>query len=191
MPQINRMRVLILDNYDSFTYNLFDYIASFDVQVDVFRNDEISIAEVEKYSHIVCSPGPGLPNDAGIMPKIIAEYAESKSILGVCLGMQGLALHFGGELYNLSDVRHGVQVRVKQTYSSRLFTNVPPTFDVGLYHSWAVRDLPSELRVTSLSDEQVIMSFEHTHLPIYGVQFHPESVLTPDGKKIIGAFLGR
>lgn len=182
------MRVLILDNYDSFTYNLYDYVASFGVDVTVFRNDEIEIGDVDAFSHIILSPGPGLPKDAGIMPEIIRNYAQKKSILGVCLGMQGIAEVFGAELYNLENVRHGRQFLCNKTKDSKLLHDLPEQFEVGLYHSWAVKNLPEELIVTSLSEENVIMSFEHKDLSVFGVQFHPESVLTPLGKDIISAF---
>ncbi len=183
------MRVLILDNYDSFTYNLYDYVASFGVDVTVFRNDEIEIGDVDAFSHIILSPGPGLPKDAGIMSEIIRNYAQKKSILGVCLGMQGIAEYFGAELYNLENVRHGRQFLCNKTKDSKLLHNLPEQFEIGLYHSWAVKNLPEELSVTSLSEENVIMSFEHKDLSVFGVQFHPESVLTPLGRDIINAFL--
>lgn len=184
------MRVLILDNYDSFTYNLYDYVASFGVDVTVLRNDEVEIiTDVDKFTHIILSPGPGLPKDAGIMPELIRIYAQMKSILGVCLGMQGIAEFFGAELYNLENVRHGRQFLCNKTTDSKLLHNLPEQFEVGLYHSWAVKNLPKELILTSLSEENVIMSFEHKDLSVFGVQFHPESVLTPLGKEIINAFL--
>lgn len=189
MPQTKGMRVLILDNYDSFTYNLYDYVASFGVSVDVKRNDEISIEEVGAYSHIILSPGPGLPKDAGIMPNIIASYSFSKPILGVCLGMQGVTEFFGGKLYNLEKVRHGKQLNCFKREKSILLEQLPQQFPVGLYHSWAVTDIPDELKVTCLSEENVVMAIEHSELPVFGVQFHPESVLTPDGKDILRTFL--
>lgn len=189
MPQTKGMRVLILDNYDSFTYNLYDYVASFGVSVDVKRNDEISIEEIGAYSHIILSPGPGLPIDAGIMPDVIAGYSFSKPILGVCLGMQGITEFFGGKLYNLDKVRHGRQLNCFKRGKSVLLEQLPQQFPVGLYHSWAVTDIPDELKITCLSEENVVMAIEHSELPVFGVQFHPESVLTPDGKDILRTFL--
>jgi len=189
LPQTTRMRVLILDNYDSFTYNLYDYVASFGVDVTVLRNDEVEIADVDKFTHIILSPGPGLPKDAGIMPELIRTFAQTKSILGVCLGMQGIAEYFGAELYNLETVRHGRQFMCNKVANSKLLNKLPEQFEVGLYHSWAVKNLPDELILTSLSEENVVMSFEHKNLYVFGVQFHPESVLTPLGKDIINAFL--
>lgn len=182
------MRVLILDNYDSFTYNLYDYSVSLGHDVTVLRNDAVSLEEIDAYSHIILSPGPGLPKNAGIMPKLIQTYINRKAILGVCLGMQAIAENCGAELYNLEQVRHGRQLMCKRIGESRLLKSVPETFSVGLYHSWAVRNLPTELIATSYSEEDVLMSFEHRELPVYGVQFHPESILTEYGKEILANF---
>jgi anthranilate synthase component 2 len=181
------MKILLLDNYDSFTYNLYHYLRQYCDDVDVFRNDAISPEDSDPYSHIVLSPGPGLPEDAGSMMKIIERQAEHKQILGVCLGLQAIAIHFGGTLYNLHVVKHGVAVEVMQTGHHGLFDGIPSPFSAGLYHSWAVNDsdLPDCLEVTARSSEGVIMAVKHKYLPISGVQFHPESILTPRGNEMI------
>ena len=184
------MKVLLLDSFDSFTYNLFHYLEGLDCEVKVARNNEITLAEIEEFDKIVLSPGPGLPQDSGILMDLLAEFATKKPILGVCLGMQAIALHFGGSLYNLSEVKHGVSEIAHQKAKSELFKDIPQSFEVGLYHSWAVdSNLPSELKVTAISENDVLMSIEHQTLPIYAVQFHPESILTPAGKKIIQNFI--
>lgn len=186
---MTRMRVLILDNYDSFTYNLYDYIAALGANVDVVRNDEIDLDSVDGYSHIVLSPGPGLPNSAGRQPQLIERYAGKLPILGVCLGMQALGQYFGAQLYNLEGVRHGRDMNCNIISDSVLLSTVKTPFKVGLYHSWALKNLPDSLRLTALSDENVVMAFECVDQKIFGVQFHPESVMTPDGKQIIQSFL--
>lgn len=183
------MRVLILDNYDSFTYNLYDYVAAVIPETDVIRNDEIDLGSLDNYSHIILSPGPGLPNESGQLMEVVARTEGSKPVLGVCLGMQAIGQHFGAELYNQEVVRHGIQTRCRQIESSVLFEDVPDFFEAGLYHSWALRNIPAELKITCLSADMVIMGIEHQHLPIFGVQFHPESVLTPHGKQLIHNFL--
>lgn len=183
------MKVLILDNYDSFTYNLYDYTASFGANVVVKRNDEIGLDAIESFSHIVLSPGPGLPKNAGIMPELIAKYVGSKKILGVCLGMQAIGEYFGANLYNLSQPKHGVEVICKKEKDSLLLRDVPDDFSVGLYHSWGVQNVVEPLEIFCKSIDDVIMGFQHKILPIYGVQFHPESILTPTGKKMLQNFL--
>lgn len=183
------MKILILDNYDSFTYNLYDYVASLEKNVDVIRNDAISLEEIEAYSHIILSPGPKLPKDAGIMPALIANYVSSKRILGICLGMQALGEYFGAELYNLSQPRHGVAVKCNQKNNCVLLNDIPNSFEVGLYHSWAIKNVILPLEVTCMSEENVIMGIQHKTLPVYGFQFHPESILTPEGKKVIQNFI--
>jgi anthranilate synthase component II len=184
------LKILLLDNYDSFTFNLFHYLEGLNCEVIVSRNDEILIDEIAVFDKIILSPGPGLPNQAGLMMEIINRYAFSKPFLGVCLGMQALAESFGDELYNLKEVRHGVASKISIVNSSLLFENLPLNFEVGLYHSWAVQlKEDSPFKATSFSEDGVLMSFEHKTLPIYGVQFHPESILTEHGKEILKNFI--
>ncbi|WP_372933914.1 anthranilate synthase component II [Mariniphaga sediminis] len=188
------MKILIIDNYDSFTYNLVHAIKKISgLPVDVFRNDEVSLEDIEKYDKIVLSPGPGLPEESGLLLEIIKMYAPKKSILGVCLGHQAIGEAFGGELFNMNRVFHGVATPVKLTGNpSVLFTGLPGSFDVGRYHSWIVKkeNLPACFEITSLDEEGEIMSMKHKKLDVEGVQFHPESVLTPLGEKILGNWLG-
>lgn len=184
------MKVLLLDSFDSFTYNIFHYLEGMNCEVTVARNNEITLAEIEEFDKIVLSPGPGLPQDSGILMDLLKEFATRKPILGVCLGMQAIALHFGGSLYNLPNVKHGIAEIAQQKGESVLFKNISKNFEVGLYHSWAVNsELPAELKVTAISEDGVLMAIEHQALPIYAVQFHPESILTPEGKKIIENFI--
>lgn len=182
-------RILLLDNYDSFTFNLLHYVEEFKgVEVDVFRNDQIAIEDVKRYDGILLSPGPGLPQQSGLLMPIINEYKNSKRIFGVCLGLQAIALEFGGELENLTRVYHGEATLMHKTeHDHYLFSDLPSSFLAGRYHSWVVsnRSLPSSLRVTATDDEGLIMAMCHTDLDICGVQFHPESILSPEGKKII------
>ena len=185
-------KVLVLDNYDSFTYNLVHYIEALNFEVDVFRNDEISIEAVDAYNIIILSPGPGLPKDAGILLEVIKTYAPTKKILGVCLGMQAIAEVFGGKLENLTHVFHGVasQLTVLDK-SDKLFETLPTQFEIGRYHSWVVsqNNFPSELKITAVEENKQIMALRHTKYNLYGVQFHPESILTEYGKEIIANFL--
>ena len=187
-------KVLVLDNYDSFTYNLVHYIeAILDSNIDVFRNNEITLAQVANYSTIILSPGPGLPKDAVIMPELIKTYAPSKKILGVCLGMQAIAEAFGGKLENLNTVYHGISTQLNVLDSSdKLFKNLPQQFKVGRYHSWTVskKQFPSDLIITSVDDNNKIMSLKHKEYNLYGVQFHPESILSEHGKELLANFLG-
>ena len=184
------MDILIIDNYDSFTYNLVHYLEEIDCNVEVVRNDQIDLQDIEKYSAIVLSPGPGLPKDAGKLMEVIGKFHQTKPILGVCLGMQALAEYFGGSLYNQQEVKHGVSEKCKQIYPNKLFTNLNEHFDVGLYHSWAIdiEDVKC-FHVTAISENKVLMAIEHQSLPIVGVQFHPESILTPNGKEMILNFI--
>ena len=158
-------------------------------KVDVLRNDEVSLERINDYDKIVLSPGPGMPADAGMMPELITRYTGKTPILGVCLGMQGIAEYFGGRLYNQTVVRHGVSTIITTTEESLLFRELPRQFEVGLYHSWAVTDLPNSLRVSATSQEEVIMAIECADQRIYGVQFHPESILTQCGKEILRNFV--
>lgn len=183
------MSILVIDNYDSFTYNLVHYVKSItDEPVAVFRNDEISIDDVGKYDKIIISPGPGLPKDAGIIEEVIRKYGETKRILGVCLGHQAIAEVFGGSLLNLNEVYHGVATSATITNTEdALFKGLPDKIEVGRYHSWVVNpdDLPEVLEITSTDEEGNIMSMRHKQFDIAGIQFHPESVLTPHGKEMV------
>jgi anthranilate synthase component 2 len=186
-------KILILDNYDSFTYNLVHYVeANQNFEVDVFRNDEITIEEVGKYNTIILSPGPGLPKDAGILKAVIEKYASTKKILGVCLGMQAIGEVFGGKLTNLRDVFHGVATPIQVLdKSDLLFKGLPSSFNIGRYHSWVVDNdgFPEVLNITSVEENGQIMSLKHKDFSVYGVQFHPESILTEHGKEMINNFL--
>ena len=222
------MKILVFDNYDSFTYNLVHLIEHIlHEQVDVHRNDKIPLEKVKEYDKIVLSPGPGIPEEAGLLLPLIKEYASSKSILGVCLGHQAIGQAFGGKLINLSTVYHGVATRVRvenressevrsetsdvrsetsnvkegtnsrftpdgyRDHVSRLFEGLPDEFDAGRYHSWIVSDegFPSELEVTARDDNNYIMALQHKTFDVQGVQFHPESVLTPVGETILRNWL--
>jgi anthranilate synthase component II len=182
------MKILVVDNYDSFTYNLVHALRKFEgVTVSVKRNDKIQPDEPEAYDKIVLSPGPGLPEEAGLMPEIIKAYADKKPFLGVCLGHQALAEGFGASLKNMDKVLHGVATQVIQVNPSYLFEGVPETFEAGRYHSWIVEksNLPADLEITCEDEQGRIMAFRHKTLDVVGVQFHPESVLTPLGMKIL------
>lgn len=183
------MKILVIDNYDSFTYNLVQYIERvLKAPVDVRRNDQISLKEVADYDKILISPGPGIPVEAGITLELIREYGPTKSILGVCLGHQAIAEAYGGSIANLSTVYHGVTGLMKQLVpGDYLFNGVPLEFDAGRYHSWVVEHdtLPVELEITVENDEGYIMAIRHRRHDVRGVQFHPESVLTEYGGKMI------
>lgn len=185
--------ILILDNYDSFTYNLVHYIeANNKYKVDVYRNDEISLEAINNYNTIILSPGPGLPKDAGILKEVIKTYASTKKILGVCLGMQAIGEVFGGTLTNFNTVFHGVATPIKVIdQSDLLFKGLPSSFNVGRYHSWVIAKdkFPEALKITSIEDNGQIMSLKHKDYNLYGVQFHPESILTEHGQEIINNFL--
>ncbi len=187
------MKILVFDNYDSFTYNLVQLIKEIatDAKVEVFRNDEIALEQIKGYDKILLSPGPGIPSESGLLLPLIKEYAATKSIFGVCLGQQAIGESFGATLSNLSKVYHGIATPIHLTNPSSLFEGLPNTFSVGRYHSWVVNenDLPNELIITSKDDEGYIMSLEHKTYDVKGVQYHPESVLTPEGAKIISNWL--
>lgn len=187
------MKILILDNYDSFTYNLLHYVQEISsIEVDVFRNDKITIEEIEKYSHIILSPGPGLPKDAGIMCKLIRKYGNRKKILGVCLGHQAIAEVYGARLENMQEVMHGISSQVEIVVKDeKLFSHLPSFIEVGHYHSWVVSkiDFPDCLIITSQDGNGSIMSFKHKIHDVQGIQFHPESILTPNGKEILRNWL--
>ena len=187
------MKVLVLDNYDSFTYNLVHLIEKkINQSVDVFRNNEISLSAVEAYDRIVLSPGPGLPQHAGIMPQLIRQFGSSKKILGVCLGHQAIAQAFGAQLVNLPKVLHGVSSPIEILSDDPLFKGMPSTITVGHYHSWVVEStLPEELIVTAIDAQGRVMALRHRYWDICGVQFHPESILTPLGPQILDNWLTR
>ena len=180
-------KVLVIDNYDSFTYNLVHYLEDLDCTVTVKRNDKLFLDEVDAFEKIVLSPGPGIPSEAGLLKAIIAEYAPTKSILGVCLGQQAIGEVFGGTLENLDNVFHGVATKVTVCVDDEiLFKGLEKTFDVGRYHSWVVNaNLPEILEATSFDDNGQVMSLRHKVYDVKGVQYHPESVLTPNGKEIL------
>ena len=181
------MKVVIIDNYDSFTYNLSHLIKSLGAEVTVVRNDQFELQDLESFNKIVLSPGPGIPSEAGLLLDVIRTYAGKKPILGVCLGHQAIGEVFGGKLVNLSDVFHGVATPCHIVADDPIFSGLERDITIGRYHSWVVanEDLPECLEVTAVSDEGQIMALRHKHLNIRGIQFHPESVLTPDGKKMI------
>jgi len=186
-------KILVFDNYDSFTYNLVQIIERvLDQKVDVVRNDQISLEEINKYDKIILSPGPGIPKEAGILLEVIKEYAPTKSILGVCLGQQAIAEAFGGSLINLSEIFHGVATSAELVKNdTKLFRNISSGLAVGRYHSWAVdpKKFPQELEITAVDKDGMIMALQHKTYDVHGVQFHPESILTPDGEAIIKNFL--
>jgi anthranilate synthase component 2 len=188
------LRLLILDNYDSFTYNLYHYCLGDGREVVVKRNNEISIAEALEYDGLILSPGPGLPGDAGIMPRLIELWPGNKPLFGVCLGMQGIAENYGGSLHNLGKVKHG---QAEQCYTNvdneLLFQGIASPFVTGHYHSWVVDEntLPPCLEITARNEEGLIMALRHHSKNVRGVQFHPESVLTPDGKMMMNNWLNQ
>ena len=188
----NLMKILVLDNYDSFTYNLVHIIRELGYDMDIFRNDKISLEGVQKYDKILLSPGPGIPDEAGIMKSLVKEYGPTKSILGVCLGHQGIAEVYGAELFNLPTVLHGVTSKVKVTMrSEKIFLELPERFDVTHYHSWAVvpSSISGSLDVTAINDDGLVMAIAHRRFDVRGVQFHPESIMTQYGKEIINNWL--
>ena len=180
----------IIDNYDSFTYNLVHYFDALDCNVTVYRNDEINFNRINEFPRIVLSPGPGLPSDSGDTMKVIQRFYKQKSILGICLGMQCLGTFFGHRLENLNDVLHGKQSKVIVSDNSCIFKNLPKSFNVGHYHSWIIeKKVNSSLIATSRLSSGEIMSVRHKDLSIYGTQFHPESILTDHGKAILNNWL--
>jgi anthranilate synthase component II len=191
------MKILVFDNYDSFTYNLVHLIEKIlHCKVDVYRNDQLQLEQVKDYDKIILSPGPGLPSEAGLLMPLIKEYASSKSILGVCLGHQAIGEVFGGKLTNLDKVFHGVATPIKveqydSTHGQDVFKDMPSTFDVGRYHSWVVskESFPEVLEITATDDNGFIMGLRHKTFDVQGVQFHPESVLTPLGEKLLANWL--
>ena len=180
-------KILVIDNYDSFTYNLVHYLEDLGCDVTVKRNDQLTINEGVNYSKILLSPGPGIPDEAGLLKEIISTYAPTKSILGVCLGQQAIGEVFGGSIVNLDTVYHGVATDVTISVTDEsLFKGLEKTIKVGRYHSWVVsNELPDELEATSFDENGQIMSLRHKKYDVKGVQYHPESVLTPNGKQIL------
>lgn len=191
------MKILVFDNYDSFTYNLVHLVEKITHEkVDVYRNDQIPLEKMKDYDKIILSPGPGIPDEAGLLLPLIKEYASTKSILGVCLGHQAIGQAFGGELINLSSVFHGVATPVKvksknSKFKSFLFDGLPDELEVGRYHSWVVskENFPDELEITAEDETGMIMGLQHKTYDVQGVQFHPESVLTPMGEQILRNWL--
>jgi glutamine amidotransferase of anthranilate synthase or aminodeoxychorismate synthase len=189
------MKILVFDNYDSFTYNLVHLVEKILQQkVDVFRNDEIPLEKVNAYDKIILSPGPGIPEEAGQLLPLIKMYAPTKSILGVCLGHQAIGQSFGGKLTNLKNVYHGIATNCQLTMDNcKLFEGLPKNIEVGRYHSWVVdrNNFPDELEITAEDENGYIMALQHKTYDVLGVQFHPESVLTPDGEKIMRNWLNK
>ena len=186
------MKILLLDNYDSFTYNLLHIVKELGAEdVEVIRNDQIDLAEVKRFDKIILSPGPGIPSEAGLLLPIIKVYAATKPILGVCLGHQAIGEAFGGTLENLKDVYHGIQSSIRLMGDKPLFEGLGKQILVGRYHSWVVsnNNFPTCLEITAESEEGQIMALRHREYNVHGIQFHPESVLTPQGKTIISNFL--
>lgn len=186
-------KILVLDNYDSFTYNLVHILKEIATSnpLDVIRNNKISLKEVDAYSHILLSPGPGLPADAGIMPDLIKAYAPKKNILGICLGHQAIGEAFGGSLSNLQQVFHGIATEISQICEDPILKGLPKKFKVCRYHSWIVNehDLPEPLVITSRDEAGSIMSIRHKEFKVFGLQFHPESIMTEHGKEMINNWL--
>ncbi len=187
------MKILVLDNYDSFTYNLVHLLRELTAEsIDVFKNDEITPEEIEKYDKILISPGPGLPDQAGITKKMITRFASSKSIFGVCLGCQAIGEAFGGSLINLNTVYHGVETKIiVLNRDEKLFTGIPDTFTAGRYHSWVLDEtnLPHDITITAKDEEGSIMAICHKTMDVRGVQFHPESIMTKYGRQIVKNWL--
>ena len=181
------MKIVIIDNYDSFTYNLSHLVKELGAEVTVVRNDQFELADLEPYSKIILSPGPGIPSEAGLLLDVIRTYAGRKPILGVCLGHQAIGEAFGGKLENLSDVFHGVATPCHIIADDPIFSGIERDITIGRYHSWVVarEGLPDSLEVTAVSDEGQIMALRHREFNVRGIQFHPESVLTPDGRRML------
>lgn len=187
------MRIAVIDNYDSFTYNLVHLVKSLGVDVDVFRNDQFWLSSLELYDKLLLSPGPGIPGEAGLLLEVIKTYAPRKPILGVCLGHQAIGEVFGGRLVRLRQVYHGVAIPCEQMMDEPLFADLPRHFEVGRYHSWVVsrEDFPDCLQVTALSSDGQVMALRHKRYDVRGLQFHPESVLTPLGGTILSNWIRR
>lgn len=187
------MKVVLIDNYDSFTYNLYHLLRELKVEVTVYRNDQFDLKDLASFDKIMLSPGPGIPTEAGLLMQVIKEYAGKKPILGICLGEQAIGESFGGTLVNLSDVFHGVQTPAHIVADDYIFEGLSKDILVGRYHSWVVDadSIPACLEITATSDEGQVMALRHKDMDIRGIQFHPESVLTPDGKRMIQNWVNR
>jgi len=186
------MKILVIDNYDSFTYNLVHIIRALGHPMDIYRNDKIAVEEVKKYDKILISPGPGIPDEAGIMKQVVKEYGSSKSILGICLGHQGIGEVYGAKLFNIPKVLHGVtSTGLVSDRSEYLFRNVSDSFQATHYHSWAIlaESVTADLKVTAVNNEGLIMGLSHVRYDVRGLQFHPESIMTPEGPKMIENWL--
>ena len=181
------MKIVIIDNYDSFTYNLSHLVKELGAEVTVLRNDQFEMTDLEPYSKIILSPGPGIPSEAGLLIDVIRTYAGKKPILGVCLGHQAIGEVFGAKLENLSEVFHGVATPCHIIADDPIFSGIPHDITIGRYHSWVVsrEDFPDCLEITAISEQGQIMALRHRELNVRGIQFHPESILTPDGKKML------
>lgn len=186
-----KMKIVIIDNYDSFTYNLAHLVKELGAEVTVFRNDQFQLSELDRFDKIILSPGPGIPSEAGLLMDVIKKYAGRKPMLGVCLGHQAIGEAFGAKLTNLSEVYHGVATPCTQFGNDPIFEGLPKRIEIGRYHSWVVdkSGFPDCLDITAVSDDGQIMGLVHKNYDIRGIQFHPESVLTPDGKKMIQNWL--
>lgn len=184
------MKVIVIDNYDSFTYNLVHYLEDLGCTVTVKRNDQLQLEDIELFDKIVLSPGPGIPDEAGLLKPIIEAYAKTKPILGVCLGHQAIGEVFGGTLANLDKVYHGVATPVEVVQEDPLFEGLGKSFEVGRYHSWVVQTpLPEDLVLLAQESNGQVMAMRHKTYDLYGVQFHPESILSPDGKQLLNNWL--
>ena len=184
---MSRIKTLVIDNYDSFTYNLVHYLNELGVELVVFRNDQITLEEVSQYDNILLSPGPGVPNEAGIMPELIKKFGPSKRILGVCLGHQAIAEAYGAGIYNMDAVLHGETGRLNVIQKDRLFKGLPSQYDICHYHSWSIdkNQLGNELEVTAIDEIGQIMAISHKKYDVKGVQFHPESIMTEHGHELL------
>jgi len=189
---MSKLKILVIDNYDSFTYNLVHIIRELGHPMDIYRNDKIALEDVAKYDKILLSPGPGIPDEAGIMKLVVQEYGPRKSILGICLGHQGIAEVYGAKLFNIPKVLHGVtSTGMVSDRGEYLFKNVSDSFQATHYHSWAVipESVPSDLKITAVNNEGLMMGLTHTRYDVKGLQFHPESVMTPEGPRMIENWL--
>ncbi|MBC7883973.1 MAG: aminodeoxychorismate/anthranilate synthase component II [Saprospiraceae bacterium] len=186
-------KVVIIDNYDSFTYNLVHMVNEIiDTEVTILRNDQFEVKELDFFDYIILSPGPGLPDEAGLLKEVISTYAQTKKIFGVCLGLQAIGEVFGGQLKNLSKVFHGMKtIMWKTDNTDPILDGIPIQFEAGRYHSWVINKIncPDNLLITAVDGEGEIMAVRHKDYQVYGVQFHPESMMTPDGKKMLSNFL--
>ena len=185
-------KILVIDNYDSFTYNLVHLLKELNCDVSVFRNDQFSIEDIVNFHKILLSPGPGIPDEAGLLKEVISKYGSSKSILGVCLGLQAIAEVYGGTLKNLDNVFHGVSTNINVCVGDELiFKGIKNNFLAARYHSWVVNTISEDLEITSRDNNKQIMSIRHKKFDVKGVQFHPESILTDEGSKIFANFIKR